>query len=78
MNKIIFAAQVFGLIAMFPVVVILEINHVTGSSCKSNPTPCINKQTEIKGFRLQEKEKDKMEKEVFPVSLETVLLFKNF
>ena len=30
MKKLLFAVQVFGIIAMFPLYVILEMNHATG------------------------------------------------
>jgi hypothetical protein len=36
MKKLVFAFQVFGLLAMFPIVVILEMNHVTGTAPKNN------------------------------------------
>lgn len=37
MKKLVFATQVFGLLAMFPIVVFLEMNHATGNLPGSLP-----------------------------------------
>lgn len=42
MKKLVFAAQVFGLIPMLPVVVILEMNHGTGRSSEKTLLPVLN------------------------------------
>ena len=76
MKKLVFAAQVFGLIAMFPVVVILEINHGTGNLSKSNSIPNIKLQTDIIDINLPQKGKDKMENESIPITIDTSLLMK--
>ena len=78
MKKIVFAAQVLGLIAMFPILVMLEMNHATGISHKNNaPCSVIEKAGET-SVQLHEKAKDQMVNEVFPVGLQAVYLIKSF
>lgn len=78
MKKIVFAVQVFGLIAMFPIVVVLEMTHGTGGSSKRNSTSGVKQKIEIISICLPEKGKDKMGNEAFPVTPETSLLIKAF
>jgi hypothetical protein len=71
MKKTVFAAQVFALIAMLPIVVILEMNHVPPQ--RNMPSGSVNKT--INTFTgLPEKTTDKLPGETFSVSLETFLL----
>jgi hypothetical protein len=78
MKKIVFAVQVFGLIAMFPIIVVLEMNHIPGSSPENNYPPGVLKKTEKTSTRLPERAKDKMANEVFSIRIETFLLKKSF
>ncbi|MEP7377653.1 MAG: hypothetical protein ABI675_29885 [Chitinophagaceae bacterium] len=41
MKKFLFAVQVFGIIAMFPIYVILEMNHGTGSLPENKSQPVV-------------------------------------
>ncbi len=78
MKKLVFAAQVFGLIAMFPIVVILEMNHTTGRSSERNSTSCAKQQSEAISISLPEKEKNKTGNEAFTVTNEIFLLINKF
>ncbi|MCW3089396.1 MAG: hypothetical protein JWP81_465 [Ferruginibacter sp.] len=61
MKKLLFAAQVFGLIAMFPFLVLLEMNHVKGDSSK-NPYPSgVITDTEKANTRLPGKKGEKVD-----------------
>jgi hypothetical protein len=46
MKKLIFHAQVIGLTALFPLVVILELNHIQGRSAESISPAGIKKETQ--------------------------------
>ena len=78
MKKLVFAAQVFGLIAIFPIVVILEINHGARSSSESNSTSSVVQKPEKTSICLPEKGKDKMVNEAFLITLKILLLNKAF
>ena len=78
MKKLVFAAQVFGLIALFPAVIILEMNHGKRSARESDSTSCVKPNTEKISIRLPEKITDKMENEAFTITLKTFLLNKAF
>lgn len=78
MKKLVFATQVFGIIAMFPVVVILEMNHTKAGASGSDSASSFKQKTEMRNINLQEKKNLTMEKEVFSNTPETFLLFKTF
>ena len=78
MKKLVFAAQVFGLIAMFPVVVILTMNHGKRSAPETVSPYCVKPNTEKISIRVPENGTDKMENEVFTIMLKTFLLNKAF
>ena len=78
MKKLVFAAQVFGFMAMFPIVVFLEMNHAAGGSSESNSTSSVIQNTETISICLPEKVKDKMVNETFSITLKTLLLNKVF
>jgi len=69
MKKTVFAAQVFGLLAIVPIIVILEMNHVPGSSTETN-TSVVKEKTEHNITRLPEKQIDKMVNRTFSISFE--------
>ena len=69
MKKTVFAAQVFGLLAMIPLVAILEMTHASKSSIENNTT-LISEKIENTNIPLQEKLNDKMLFEPFNISLE--------
>lgn len=46
MKKLVFAAQVFGVIAMFPIYVILEMNHGTSELPGDRNQPVVTEQKE--------------------------------
>ena len=68
MKKLVFATQVFGLIAMFPIVVILEMNHKPAGAAKSNPAFRAVEETEKAILILPEKQNDKMINRTFPLT----------
>lgn len=74
MKKLVFAAQVFGLIAMLPIVVILEMNHVTSGASQINVPSDVIMQTEKSIVDLPGKAKDKWVNEPFSTTLEMLLL----
>lgn len=78
MKKLVFATQVFGLIAIFPIVVILEMNHKTGGSSKTNSSSPAVPDTEKTSILLQKKQNDKIVNETFIVTPEMFLLKKDF
>lgn len=78
MKKLAFVTQVVGLIAMFPVVVILEMNHTKARASESDSTSGFKEKTEMKSIRLPEKKNHTIAKKVFGNIPETVLLFKTF
>ena len=78
MKKLVFATQVFGIIAMFPTVVILEMNHTKAGASESESTSGFKQETEMTRLSLPEKKNLTTEKDVFPITPETFLLFKSF
>jgi len=72
MKKTVFAAQVFGLLAIVPIIVILEMNHVPGSSTETN-TSVAKEKTERIITSLPEKQIDKMAHKTFSISFEIFL-----
>ena len=69
MKKFVFAVQVLGIIILIPVWVILEMNHVPGSSTETN-TSVVKEKTEHNVTRLPEKQIDKMVNRTFSISFE--------
>ena len=51
MKKLVFAVQVFGIIAMFPIYVILEMNHGTEKLPESNNHPVAKEEVEKAAIR---------------------------
>jgi hypothetical protein len=78
MKKLVFATQVFGIIALVPIVVILEMNHTKAGAFDSESTSGFKQETEMTRFSLPEKKNLTTEKDVLPVTPETFLLFKSF
>ena len=70
MKKLVFAAQVFGLLAMFPIVVFLEMNHETGRSENVNPSE-VMKISEKPFGGFSEKSPDKRIDEIFNLTTRT-------
>ena len=48
MKKLAFTVQVFGLMAMVPIFVILEMNHGTARTSENNTTPIIKETAKTK------------------------------
>ena len=74
MKKLVFATQVFGVIAMFPIVMILELNRSNQPSTESNSTSIFKHHVEMKNICLIENVTGKLEKDVIPATAEIVLL----
>ena len=72
MKKLAFAIQVFGIIAMFPIVMILELNRSNVRSAESDSI--FKHQVEMKNIFLIKNVTGKLEKDVFPATAEIVLL----
>lgn len=70
MKKLVFAIQVFGIIALFPVVMILELNRSNVRSYENNSRLMIEQHMEINSISLPVK----LEKDIFPATVETILL----
>lgn len=73
MKKIVFAAQVSGLIALFPILVMLEMNHPGGASPANNAPSHDIKNVEETRTRFQKKVNDQVINETFPVMLKILL-----
>jgi len=71
MKKTVFVAQVFALLAMLPLVVVLQINHV--SPQRSAPFEQVDN-TENTIIALPAKAASKISEETLTVSLETIPL----
>ena len=69
MKKTMFAAKVFALIAMLPIVVILEFNHGAGDPSKNNSPSGVIDKTEKSIIRLPEKTEDKLSDKALSVRL---------
>jgi hypothetical protein len=78
MKKIVFAAEVFGLIAMLPIVMILQLNQAAGVSNETNSPSTVMKKKEKTSIHLPEKLKDKMVNESFGLTQETIFLTRAF
>lgn len=78
MKKIVFAAEVFGLIVMFPIVMILRMNHAAGVSNENNSPSGVMKKKEKTSIHLSEKLKDEPANESFGITQETNFLTKVF
>ncbi len=74
MKKLVFATQVFGVIAMFPFVMFLELNRSNVSSAEGISRSITKQRIEMINIHLPGKEIDKLEKDVFPATVETILL----
>ncbi len=74
MKKLVFATQVFSVLAMFPFVMILELNRSNVSSSESISRSITKQGIEMLNINLPGKEIDKLEKDVFPATAETILL----
>jgi len=71
MKKLVFAAQVFGLLAMFPIVVFLEMNHATGRLPENVNPSDVMKITKKKFSSFPEKSTDKRLDEIFSLTIRT-------
>lgn len=78
MKKIVFAAEVFGLIAMLPIVMILQLNHIAGVSNETNSPSSVMKKKEKTIIHLSEKLKDKIANKSFSITQETIFLTRTF
>jgi hypothetical protein len=78
MKKLVFTAQVFSLIAMFPIVAVLEMTHAKSGFSKRNSSYNVVQKPAKTNILLHEKVKAKMADEVFPITLETFFLKKAF
>ena len=74
MKKLVFATQVFGVIAMFPFVMILELNRSNVHSTESNSTSIFKHHVEMKNICFIENATGKLEKDVFPATAEIVIV----
>jgi len=71
MKKLVFAAQVFGLLAMFPIVVFLEMNHATGRLPENINPSDVMKISEKPFGGFSEKSPDKRIDEIFSLTMRT-------
>lgn len=78
MKKLVFATQVFSLMAMLPFVVILEMNHTKAGGSENNSTPGFKQTTEAISIILPVKENNKTGNEMSSTISETFLLLKAF
>jgi hypothetical protein len=78
MKKIVFAAEVFSLIAMLPIVMILQLNHAAGVSNETNSPSGVMKKKEKTSIDLSEKLKDKIVNKPFSITQETIFLTRTF
>jgi hypothetical protein len=78
MKKLVFAAQVFSLMAMLPFVVVLEMNHTKAEAFESNTTPGFKQSTATIATSLPSKRNAKTGNEISSAIPETFLLFKTF
>ncbi len=74
MKKIVFAAKVLGLLAMLPIVVIMEMNHNAGNSSELNPHPGDVKKKQVNDRFSSNKAKDKTGNEVSAMHSEILLI----
>ena len=78
MNKLLFATQVFSLMAMLPFVIILEMNHTKSGESESNSTPGFKQTTETISTSLPIERNGKMGNEISLNTPEIFLLLKEF
>lgn len=78
MKKFVFAAEVLGLIVMFPIVMILQLNHTAGVSNENNSPSSVMKKKEKTSIHLSEKMKDEIANESFSITQETIFLTRGF
>lgn len=78
MKKLVFATQIFSLIAMIPVVVLFEMNHTKVQACESNSTSNLKQTIEIINQCVPAIKKIAVEKDIFSGTAVTFLLFKPF
>jgi hypothetical protein len=78
MKKLVFAVEVFGLMAMFAAAVILEMNHTKGGSSESNSTSSIKQKIEIINICMPENDENKITREAFPITQKTFSFIKTF
>jgi hypothetical protein len=78
MKKIVFAAEVFGLIATLPIVMILQLSHAAGVLNETNFPSSAVKKNDKAIIHLSEKLKDKMANESFSITQETIFLTRTF
>ena len=77
MKKIVHATQMFALIAMFPVIVILDLNRTTPTSCE-NDSPLNVTQKKMVQTILQETAEEKALTGSFSIRLVTLVINKEF
>jgi len=78
MNKLLFATQLFSLMAMLPFVIILEMNHTKSGESESNSTSGLKQTTETISTSLPIKRNGKMGNEISLNTPEIFLLLKEF
>jgi hypothetical protein len=79
MKKLLFATEVFGLIVMFPIVLILQLNHAAVVSNENNsPSNVMKKKKEKITIHLSEKLKAEPVNESFSLTQETIFLTRAF
>jgi len=71
MKKLVFAIQMFGLLAMFPVVVFLEMNHATRRFPENTNPSNVVMNSEKSFVDVAEKSTDKRLDEVFKITMMT-------
>ena len=78
MKNLVFATQVFSLMAMLPVVVFLEMNHTKAEESESNSTLGFKQSTATISTSLLSKKNGKTGNEISLNTPETFLLFRHF
>jgi hypothetical protein len=78
MKKLVFATEVLGLIVIFPIVMILQLNHEAGVSKENNSPSGVMKKKEKTSIHLSEKLKDESVNKSFSITEETIFLTRAF
>ena len=78
MKKLVFAVEVSSLIVMFPLVMILQMNHAAGTSNENNAPSNVIKKKEKTSLHLSGKLKDEPANESFSITEETFFLTRAF
>ena len=73
MKKILFALEMFGLLVMFPMYVLLEMNHNPGRLKGNNMQPRVKEQIEKTGTRLHENLKSENTNDIFEIGEKMLL-----